>query len=60
MNARELKNKFVDFFKSQNHVEIPPAMLVPENDPTTLFISAGIQPLVPFFLGKNTPAAVAW
>ncbi|MDD3998636.1 MAG: alanine--tRNA ligase [Candidatus Shapirobacteria bacterium] len=55
MNARELKNIFVDFFKSKDHIEIPSASIVPENDPTTLFISAGIQPLVPFFLGKKHP-----
>ena len=55
MNARELKKLFVDFFVSRQHIEIPSASLVPENDPTTLFISAGIQPLVPFFLGKPHP-----
>ncbi|KKQ31356.1 MAG: Alanine-tRNA ligase [Candidatus Shapirobacteria bacterium GW2011_GWF2_37_20] len=56
MNARELKNIFIEFFLKKKHVEIPSAMLVPENDPTTLFISAGIQPLVPFFLGKKHPS----
>jgi len=56
MNARELKNKFVEFFVSKGHTEIPSAMIVPENDPTTLFVSAGIQPLVPFFLGKKHPS----
>jgi len=56
MNARDLKNKFVTFFINKNHREIPSARLVPENDPTTLFISAGIQPLVPYFLGKKHPS----
>ncbi|MFA6007600.1 MAG: alanine--tRNA ligase [Candidatus Shapirobacteria bacterium] len=55
MNARDLKNKFTDFFKSQNHAEIPSASLLPENDPTTLFISAGMQPLVPYFTGQVHP-----
>jgi len=55
MNARELKNKFVNFFVSKGHIEIPSASLIPENDPTTLFISAGIQPLVPYFLGRKHP-----
>ncbi len=55
MNARQLKDIFVNFFVSKGHTEIPSASLIPENDPTTLFISAGIQPLVPFFLGKKHP-----
>lgn len=55
MNARELKKLFVDFFVSKNHVEIPSASLIPENDPTTLFISAGMQPLVPYFTGQPHP-----
>lgn len=56
MNARELKAKFVTFFESKGHVEIPSASLVPENDPTTLFISAGMHPLVPFLLGQPHPS----
>lgn len=52
MNARELKDLFVSFFVSKGHREIPPARLVPENDPSTLFTSSGIQPLVPYFLGQ--------
>ncbi|MBU1129967.1 alanine--tRNA ligase, partial [Patescibacteria group bacterium] len=55
MTPRQLKNKFVAFFLSKNHQEIPSSSLVPENDPTTLFISAGIQPLAPYFLGKKHP-----
>ncbi len=55
MNARELKNKYVEFFVSKGHVEIPSASIVPENDPTTLFISAGMHPLVPFLLGQPHP-----
>lgn len=56
MNARELKKLFVDFFVSKGHVEIPSASLIPENDPTTLFISAGMQPLVPYFTGHAHPS----
>ena len=56
MNAPELKAKFINFFVSKGHVEIPSASLVPDNDPSTLFISAGIQPLVPYFLGKKHPS----
>lgn len=56
MEARELKEKFINFFISRGHAEIPSASLVPENDPTTLFISAGMHPLVPYLLGQPHPA----
>jgi len=55
MTARELKEKFIKFFVSKQHVEIPSSNLVPENDPTTLFISAGMHPLVPYLLGQPHP-----
>lgn len=55
MNARELKQKYIEFFISKGHVEIPSASLIPENDPTTLFISAGMHPLVPYLLGQPHP-----
>lgn len=55
MKARDLKEKFINFFVSKNHVEIPSANLIPENDPTTLFISAGMHPLVPYLLGQPHP-----
>jgi len=58
MNARELKDKFVQYFESKDHKEIPSASLVPENDPTTLFISAGMHPLVPYLLGQPHPLGV--
>lgn len=56
MNARELKEKFIKFFVSQNHIEIPSGSIIPENDPTTLFISAGMQQLIPFFTGQAHPS----
>ena len=56
MNARQLKQKYIEFFKTKGHVEIPSASLVPENDPTTLFVSAGMQPLVPYFTGRKHPS----
>ncbi|MDD4937528.1 MAG: alanine--tRNA ligase [Candidatus Shapirobacteria bacterium] len=52
MKARELKEKFIKFFVSKKHFEIPSSNLVPENDSTTLFISAGMHPLVPYLLGQ--------
>jgi len=55
MKASELKKKFLDFFVKKGHRVLPNLPLVPENDPTTLFISAGMQPLVPFLLGEPHP-----
>jgi len=55
MKARDLKEKFINFFVDQKHIEIPSSNLIPENDPTTLFISAGMHPLVPYLLGQPHP-----
>jgi len=55
MTANELRKKFIDFFVGKGHKEIPSASLIPENDPTTLFISAGMHPLVPYLLGEPHP-----
>ena len=56
MNSSELRSKFLDFYKSKGHVIIPSASLIPENDPTVLFTTAGMHPLVPFLLGEKHPA----
>ena len=50
-----LKKEFIDFFVSHGHVEIPSAPLIPENDPTVLFNTAGMQPLIPYLLGEPHP-----
>jgi len=55
MTAEELRKKFINFFVGKGHKEIPSASLVPENDPTALFISAGMHPLVPYLLGEPHP-----
>lgn len=55
MTARELRKRFIDFFVEKGHKEIPSSSLLPENDPTTLFISAGMHPLVPYLLGEPHP-----
>jgi len=55
MRASELKKKFLDFFVKKGHKILPNLPLVPESDPTTLFISAGMQPLVPSLLGEPHP-----
>jgi len=55
MTVKELRQKYIEFFKEKGHVALPSASLVPENDPTTLFITAGMHPLVPFLLGQKHP-----
>lgn len=55
MKSADIRRKFIDFYKKRGHVEIPSAPLVPENDPTTLFTSSGMQPLVPYLLGQTHP-----
>jgi len=54
--AKKLRKEYIKFFISKNHKEIASAPLVPENDPTVLFTTAGMHPLVPFLLGENHPA----
>ncbi|MDD4902192.1 MAG: alanine--tRNA ligase [Patescibacteria group bacterium] len=55
MTAQELRSKYFQFFQSKGHKLIPSASLIPENDPTVLFTTAGMQPLVPYFLGESHP-----
>ena len=56
MKAIEIRNKYLEFFKNHNHTVIPSAPLIPENDPSVLFNTAGMQPLVPYLLGEKHPA----
>jgi alanyl-tRNA synthetase len=55
ITRKELVKKYIEFFKLKEHKEIPNSSLIPENDPTALFISAGMHPLVPFLLGQSHP-----
>eukprot|EP00831_Metopus_contortus_P000398 TRINITY_DN10149_c0_g1_i2.p1 TRINITY_DN10149_c0_g1~~TRINITY_DN10149_c0_g1_i2.p1 ORF type:complete len:378 (-),score=99.99 TRINITY_DN10149_c0_g1_i2:351-1484(-) len=55
MKADELRKKYIRFFESKGHKAIKSASLVPENDPTCLFTTAGMHPLVPFLLGSKHP-----
>ncbi|MFH0820663.1 MAG: alanine--tRNA ligase [Candidatus Peregrinibacteria bacterium] len=55
MQAREIRQKYLEFFKSKGHTVIPSAPLLPENDPTVLFTTAGMHPLVPYLLGEPHP-----
>ena len=55
MKAIEIRNKYLNFFKEHGHSVIPSAPLIPENDPSVLFNTAGMQPLVPYLLGEKHP-----
>ncbi|MGO8693221.1 MAG: alanine--tRNA ligase [Rectinemataceae bacterium] len=56
VTINELRRKYIDFFVSKGHVEISGKSLIPENDPTVLFTTAGMHPLVPYLLGEPHPA----
>jgi len=55
ITRRELIGKYLEFFKERGHAIIPSAPLIPENDPTVLFTTAGMHPLVPYLLGEKHP-----
>lgn len=55
MKAKELKELYLKFFESKGHKIIPSASLIPENDPTVLFTTAGMHPLVPYLMGEKHP-----
>ena len=55
MDRTKLIKKYIDFFKKKNHAEIKNSSLIPENDPTVLFTTAGMHPLVPYLLGEKHP-----
>ena len=56
MRAQDIISKYIEFFEQKGHKRIPNSPLVPENDPTTLFTSSGMQPLIPYLLGEEHPA----
>jgi len=56
MTSNDLRTKYLNFFKKKGHAIIPSASLIPENDPSVLFTTAGMHPLVPFLLGEKHPA----
>ena len=55
MESLNLREKYISFFESKGHKQIPSAPVVPENDPSVLFNTAGMQPLVPYLLGEPHP-----
>lgn len=56
LNSSELRKLYLDYYKSKGHAVIGSASLIPENDPTVLFTTAGMHPLVPYLLGEKHPA----
>src|SRR5580765_9071844 len=56
ITASQLRSKYLAFFASRGHAAIPSASLVPANDPSVLFTTAGMHPLVPYLLGEPHPA----
>ncbi|MFA6681857.1 MAG: alanine--tRNA ligase [Sphaerochaeta sp.] len=56
LTANQLRQKYIDFFVSKDHTQISGASLIPENDPTVLFTTAGMHPLVPYILGADHPS----
>ena len=55
MTSKEIRQKYLDFFRERGHAVVPSAPLIPENDPTTLFTSSGMQPMIPYLLGEVHP-----
>ena len=55
MNAEDIRSAYLEFFKTRHHAVIQRALLVPDNDPTTLFTGSGMQPLIPYLLGETHP-----
>ena len=58
MDSIEIRKRFLKFFENRGHKIIPSASLIPENDPSVLFNTAGMQPLVPYLLGQKHPMGV--
>ena len=56
LSSDELRELYLSFFKTKGHTIIKSASLIPENDPTVLFTTAGMHPLVPYLLGEKHPA----
>ena len=55
LTSNEIRSRFLEFFKKRGHAVLPSASLVPENDPSVLFNTAGMQPLVPYLMGQKHP-----
>ncbi len=58
MNAQDIRRAYLEFFNKRDHKTVPRALLVPYNDPTTLFTGSGMQPLIPYLLGEKHPDGI--
>ena len=58
ISSKELRTKFLDFYRSKGHGIMPSASLVPKEDPTVLYNTAGMQPIIPYLLGQKHPLGV--
>lgn len=58
VSGNQIREKYLNFFKSKGHIVIPSSPLVPENDPTTLFTGSGMQPMLPYLLGQPHPLGI--
>ena len=56
--STEIRARFLDFFASKGHLKVPSSSLIPRNDPTVLLTTAGMQQMIPYFLGRETPPAL--
>jgi alanyl-tRNA synthetase len=57
LTGAEIRARFLDFFASKGHTKVPSSSLIPRNDPTVLLTTAGMQQMIPYFLGRETPPA---
>lgn len=55
LSYKDIRDKYIQFFKQEDHKEIPSASLVPEDDPSVLFVNAGMFPLIPYLMGNKHP-----
>src|SRR5213078_4187681 len=55
LTSTEIRERFLDFFASKGHLIVPSSSLIPRNDPTVLLTTAGMQQMIPYFLGRETP-----
>jgi len=55
MNAQQIRDAYLKFFEERGHKTVPRALLVPQNDPSTLFTGSGMQPMIPYLLGETHP-----
>jgi alanyl-tRNA synthetase len=58
LTSTEIRARYLDYFASKGHLKVPSSSLVPRNDPTVLLTTAGMQQMIPYFLGKETPPAI--